>query len=844
MNNYICKVKFLVNSVLLCFIIFACPMISLAQYLNSGARPSWTTKISKKLPEWSKWHNALKPKGKGIVLDLTKDGTTCYVIVHPEKPTIREKKAAEELQLWLGKITGAKFPIVSDKNPAQATEIHVGQTILFKKLDQVKAPKPGMEGYGIAIDGKRLFLYGGKGLMGPLPAVFALLEEDLGVRWWLTESTGKKTWGEWARYLKKSWAPESYFLQKQSTLNAKIVPRKSTPAFLGRNVASYIYTSSPWAIRNRTNYSVFPVGSYGQRGYTTGGFFVHTYLTLVPPKKYFPKHPEYYSLIKGKRRYKRGQLCLTNPEVAKVATKTIITRRGKSLKKNPYVYMISISAMDWGNECKCEKCLAAIKKLGSYGALQLQFANNIANTLASEYPKVLITSLVYRHSKKAPKNGAVKAAKNVAIRFCTDFDSSFPWPYHSFKDTKLTSARKCYDKWNKITDRMHLWIYPHQYGNMLAPMSSIRAVAENIRFFRDRKAKIVLIQQRSGDFGRRQMRYWIFGRLLWDPDLDISKLILDFTWAYYGKAASMVMEYNDLLLTHCLKYTDFSRKRGWRYSIHKEKMYNFGFVKKSLAILDEAMKVAENDTIRDRVEELKLGVIFVRAAQLYTKVRDGKKIASWEEYDRISVELFRLCKRFFDGRSGFFDGSYIGMAVDFKKKMNKVKNIFLNLNVLPQSTWGKWVFRKDPQNIGIKNKWYAVKPVKSVNLDKWKEVKVPAFLSKSGIDKLDGYGWYRVEFNVPQKYIGRNAEISFESVDEQAWIYLNGKYLGEHTLESEFTVGFKVTVDYLWNRPFDRKIPSSMLKAGKNVLAVRIHNIDGAAGIYGDVKIVFAGKSH
>ncbi|MBQ8136327.1 MAG: DUF4838 domain-containing protein, partial [Clostridia bacterium] len=43
--------------------------------------------------------------------------------------------------------------------------------------------------------------------------------------------------------------------------------------------------------------------------------FSHTFDKLVPPSVYFDAHPEYFSMVSGKRLRDRSQLCLTNPEV-------------------------------------------------------------------------------------------------------------------------------------------------------------------------------------------------------------------------------------------------------------------------------------------------------------------------------------------------------------------------------------------------------------------------------------------------------------------------------------------------------------------------------------------------
>jgi len=133
------------------------------------------------------WKNSLKPKGEpGPELTLASGRRTDYTILIPSKPTTQDRKAAEDLALWLGKVTGAEFPIVSEGRGYRPTgrEISIGRTLVLNKalLPDASADL-GNEGYAIAVKGKTLFLFGGE-TRGPINAVYALLEEDLGCRWY------------------------------------------------------------------------------------------------------------------------------------------------------------------------------------------------------------------------------------------------------------------------------------------------------------------------------------------------------------------------------------------------------------------------------------------------------------------------------------------------------------------------------------------------------------------------------------------------------------------------------------------------------------------------------------
>ncbi|HOK47298.1 MAG TPA: DUF4838 domain-containing protein, partial [Bryobacteraceae bacterium] len=46
-------------------------------------------------------------------------------------------------------------------------------------------------------------------------------------------------------------------------------------------------------------------------------------LPQAQPEKYFDAHPEYFSLVKGKRLKQHSQLCCTNEEVIRLCTEAI-----------------------------------------------------------------------------------------------------------------------------------------------------------------------------------------------------------------------------------------------------------------------------------------------------------------------------------------------------------------------------------------------------------------------------------------------------------------------------------------------------------------------------------------
>ena len=69
-------------------------------------------------------------------------------------------------------------------------------------------------------------------------------------------------------------------------------------------------------------------------------------------------------------------------------------------------------------------------------------------------------------------------------------------------------------------------------------------------------------------------------------------------------------------------------------------------------------------------------------------------------------------------------------------------------------------------------------------------------------------------------------EIHFGAVDESAWVWLNGKYAGQHDVGPAG-----------WDRPFDLDITNEVKWGGENQLTVRVEDTKAVGGIWKPVKI-------
>lgn len=87
------------------------------------------------------------------MLELANDKKTRYVIVYRKDHSKSEETAVCELSVYLEKLTGAKFDIVTDDTKKTDLEIVVG---FADRPGCRKDEKLGDEGYTIKVDGRRL----------------------------------------------------------------------------------------------------------------------------------------------------------------------------------------------------------------------------------------------------------------------------------------------------------------------------------------------------------------------------------------------------------------------------------------------------------------------------------------------------------------------------------------------------------------------------------------------------------------------------------------------------------------------------------------------------------------
>jgi hypothetical protein len=454
-------------------------------------------------------------------LVLAEQGRSSYIIVIADNAPPAIRYAADELQKFVEQMSGAKLPIVGDGKPPAEDEILLGPSKRLRQVAEVNLGGLGPEGYVIRTVGRRLVIAGGPP-RGTLYGVYGLLEDHFGCRWF---------------------TPALSRIPQHERLTIGPLDERRIPQLEYREPFIFECFDGDWCARNRVNSSegrLLP--KHGGKICFGDGFFVHTFARLVPPEKYFTAHPEYFSLINGKRVHQNAQLCTTNEDVIRLCTEGI----RHEMRRQPQAFVFSISQNDCGNYCQCERCQALAKAEGAQIAPVLQLVNRVAEAVEKEFPDRAVETLAYQWTRHPPRT--MRPRPNVIVRLCS-IECCFSHPLATCDGPRNKAFREDIAAWAKVADRLWVWDYTTDFAHYLLPFPNHRVLGENIRFFGRHHVRGIF-EEDTYDTPHSELAAldgYLMAKFLWNPDYDENAALGEFLSAYYGPAAAAVRRYIDLM---------------------------------------------------------------------------------------------------------------------------------------------------------------------------------------------------------------------------------------------------------------------------------------------------------
>lgn len=544
-------------------------------------------------------------------LTIARDGKTQYTIVYADEATELEKKAVQELSHFLGRVTGASLPTVAESAVAEnARGIYVGWT-KFAAQNGVKTARLGEEEWVIRAAGDNLILTGGRP-RGTLYAVYEFLEQQVGCHWL---------------------ARDTEIVPSKPTLQFPKPNIQAKPCIWMRDIYTTYHTMMPtgemarrhsdFLLRNKHS-----VGNHQVYG-SPGG--CHTFFQYVNARDWFETHPEYFSLVGGKRLPATGgggpgQLCLTNPDVRRIVVeqlrKFVKQDREKAAKAGtppPRIY--DISQNDAGAaECQCTNCQAIAKREGSESGPMIDFINAIADSIKAEFPDILLQTFAYNRTEPPPKT--LKPRDNVIVRWCdvysvVDLVRPLNHPYN-FKNYGEIQA------WGKIAPHLAIWDYWISYGyyHFPTPYCMIQCIGPDMKLFADMHAETMFCEsEEDHEHGENftALKYWLGYKMMVNPYQPTEPLIETFMAGYFGAAAPRMDEYMKYLQGRIDKEAEFCLVRN---APHKLKYLDLDFFRTAEKLFDAAEALVQPNSLE---------ALHVQRERL---VVDGALLYLWPWLDR------------------------------------------------------------------------------------------------------------------------------------------------------------------------------------------------------------------
>ncbi len=506
-----------------------------------------------------------------------------------------EKTAAQELKKYLHQITGRNFPIQEESTVASNTpQILVGNGKRARQLaPSVQWDALERDTIVLKTSGDTLILAGQRP-RGSLYAVYQFLKGVAGCRWW---------------------TPTEHFIPHNPQLRVPVLDIVYTPPFYYRqmHVIGFSWNKdAAYQTLSRQN------GQHQVQDADWGGHysmlgFVHTFFQLIPPAQYFAAHPEWFSDAKNQNRPStvqsampngtNSQLCLTNAAVRQELIKNALDL----IAKKPEAGIISISESDNENYCRCPQCLAFYEREGSWSGPLLDLVNQVAAAIHEQYPDFIVETLAYHGSEKPPKT--VRPAQNVMIRLAP-LGADFGHPINSQWNA---GVRDNLLAWQKIAPQLFVWTYATNFHYYALPHPNWDSFADDLRFFAANNVKGVYVEGDNlskgvGDFV--QLRAWLTGKLLWNPQLDEKKLRHEFLTNYYGAAAPYLEQYLQLV------QSSFNSKNYKLNSFNDDFSFmTLDVMNQATQLFEQAQRTVQNDAqlaTRVRREKLSLDLAWLK----------------------------------------------------------------------------------------------------------------------------------------------------------------------------------------------------------------------------------------
>ena len=487
--------------------------------------------------------------------------------------------AAEELNLYLQKMSGTRLPINTTAVPERPV-IQLGAPSAAWAA-KAKLSSLTFDGFVVESAGDHIIL-AGHVPEGTLNAVYWLLEE-LGVRWFIPTALGESV--------------PSLHTVTVPTMRKRVEPRFPCRRNHGIN-RSIRGEGAIWRrrIRITSHDRHIPFNRYS-----------HNLAKIVRIKDHGKTHPEYFPLINGKRTIPKmhynWQPCTSNPDVVRLAIEAAHTW----WEGTPSPNYFSVGMNDGRGWCQCEKCTALDIPGHTFRGRPVKseryftFVKAVAAALKKTHPSKYVSCIAYSAVEPVPRNVALP--DNVFAVITQDVGA---WhdPAYRAEDEELARAwAKAAGAFGVYNYTSEMWLLPRVYPHLMA---------ESLRFYDSLDAVAITNESWPTWWYAGPMMY-LRAKLMWDPQQDPDKVLDDYYAGFFGPARTPMRDLYDRFETCMVK----ERKGKWFYGISSVPdqiaLWTPGDLTYCQTQMAEAKKLAIGKPYADRVDFVARGFALTEA---------------------------------------------------------------------------------------------------------------------------------------------------------------------------------------------------------------------------------------
>jgi hypothetical protein len=789
---------------------------------------------------------------------LVNAGKPACSIITAEKPTDNARLGAKELQAYIEKISGAKLQIYveSDKSIPNGPRILVGRSKLTDAIPDLKIPEgltPAFreEGYVLRCSGDTLVVAGNDAEVGdsvefrprcPNPSIASIgnamylgtryavcdLLNRLGVRWFMP--------GEYGEVVPKT---ATLRIPELSISERPDFPMRSFFA-CGASGQAMTDERELWMVHNRMNpRSEFWFGLPGDSS-----------IWHVMPRDKINDYPEWFALQPDGTRL-AGMPCMSDemrrndPDYAGKPRllDALVDYVGKNVENSHMV--TAFSPDDGAPTCDCELCRRSSNRFSTgvrtIGGPQTDrdapggdavpeyltsqeyffFVNGLLDKVGQKYPGHVIATNGYANRYAPPEVGPeFNKYHNLTIMYADIAGCSL----HRFDDRGCWQNQQQYSflkRWAQLSDKV--WCYNYNYTILvtkgsLTPM--VKRIRTNIPMVKD-AGSIGFCDQDNVDIMQLGIPTYVSRFALeWNTKVDLDAVLADFYQKWFGPAAGPMSDYYSVLQSAI----DATGGHG-----HEDVILPAIYSPTVMALLADDMSRAEAAVISDvdklhvRCERLLFDHLrlYVDSLQAKQECRFADAASMMRQMLALKAELKKVSIH-----QGWNQTPYgMDWEADRMTRLAKMKM----LAPLPRTA----KFRTDRDDVGRYERW--MEP--SYNDGKWQTADATAGWQNQALKDQEGHpcmskdghaykglAWYRFTVDSPAAEQGKQVHLFCPAVTNQAWVWVNGQYVGRNNYQGGFSRPQEMDVDV-----------TRYLKTGKNQITMRIQSLEeyfGANGLY------------